>query len=137
MLHSMTKSNLFSLKILQDIDPLAERGADVSNTPLTEPVTDLDTLVQALTQDMRTQESTGKGIAGAVGVDDLVVGELRHRVGLGVGLVSGEVAFALVRRGRGRGNEGRFGALSNDHESRAAGVGLGQVGDRGGDLSDG
>lgn len=73
-----------------------------------------DTLIEALAQHVRAQESTGKGIASAVGVDDLVVGELGHGVRLGVGVRGGEVAFARVGRGRGGGDEGGFSALGDD-----------------------
>lgn len=103
-----------ALKVLQDVDPLAKRRPDVSHTPLSEPVSDLDTLIEALAQHVCAQESTGKGIAGTVGVDDLVVGELGHGVRLGVRVRGGEVAFARVGRGRGGGDEGGFGALGDD-----------------------
>lgn len=100
-------------------------------------MSNLDTLIQALTQHMGTQEPTGKGITRAVGVDDLVIGELGDGESLGVRVRGGQVALAGVGRGRGRGDEGRIGALGDDDESGTGCVGFREVGDGRGDLADG
>lgn len=86
---------------------------------------------------MGTQESTGKGISGTVGIDDLVIGELGHRKRLRVRVRGRQVALSGVRRGRGGSDEGRVGALGDDHESRSGRVVFRQVGNGAGDLADG
>lgn len=125
------------LKVLQNINPVPKRGPDLPDTPLSQPMPNLDTLIQALAQHMGTEESPGKGITGAVGIDDLIVCELGHGVGLGVWVRGEEVAFARVGRGGGGGDEGGGGALGDDDESGAGSVGFGEVGDCGGDLGNG
>lgn len=132
-----TTSTTTCLKILQDINSVAKRRSDLTNTPLTQPMSNLDTLIQALTQHVGTQESTGKRITRAVGIDDLVVGELGNGESLGVRVRGGQVALAGMGRGGGRGDEGRVGALGDNDESGTGCVGFGKVGDGRGDLTDG
>lgn len=95
----------------------------------------LDRPVQILALGQGTQEATGKHVAGTVGVDDLVVGELGDGVRLGVGV--GGFDVACRGGGGGGGDEGGVGALGDDDETGAGGVGLGKRGEGGGDLGQG
>jgi hypothetical protein len=97
-------------------------------------MSDLDALVEGFAQGMSSQESSGKRVSGSIGVNDLVVGQFRHGVGLGVRFFGMNVA--LRQRRRRRRNERGFGTLSDDNEARTGGVGFGQVGNRARDLSD-
>lgn len=84
------RSSVIALKpCMRDLDVnlgVGELGTDLSTAHLTQLVSNLDSLVQALSSRQSTHESTRKHVAGTVGVDNLVVGEFGHRVGFGVGV---------------------------------------------------
>lgn len=110
-------------------------GPVLADTHLTKLVPDLDGLIQILTERQDTQEPTGKHVAGAVGVDNLLVRELGDGVRLGVGVRGFDVAGGSG--GGGRGDEGGVGALGDDDETGSGGVGFGERGEGGGDLGQG
>lgn len=91
----------------------------------------LDGLGEGLSLDEGSKESSGEGVSGSVGVDDLVVRHLGDGERLGV-LLSGVQVAGIVGRGGG-GDEGRRGSLGDDHKPRLGRVLLGEVGDGGGD----
>lgn len=69
-----------------------ECRSDLADTHLTHPVTNLDTVIQALAHGMGGQEASSESVTGTVGVDNLIVRELGDRVNLGVFLVRVNVA---------------------------------------------
>lgn len=113
----------------------SELGADLTTTHLTELVTDIDTLLEALAEGEGTDETTGKHVSGTVGVDDLVIGELWDFKDLGVGLSRLNVGGGGGRVGRG--DEGRLGSLGDNNESGLGSVRLGEVGEGDSDLLEG
>ena len=104
-----------------------ELGTDLSAAHLTELVSDLDGLVNVLSSGQGAEETSGEHVTGAVGVDNLVAGELGDGVDLGVGV--GRLDVGGRGRGGGGGDEGRVGTLGDDDESRSRGVRLGERGE--------
>lgn len=76
-------------------------------------VTDLDTLVDALSSDEGTKESTRERVPSTVGVDDLVVRQGMHRVDLGDARAHDNSAF---------------GAMCDDHSALTGCVGFRKCG---------
>lgn len=75
-----------------------------------------DAVIDVLTSNEGTQETTSEGVTGTIGVDNLVVGESIDGVPLGlVGLIS-------------RDNNSGLGTLGEDNKTGAGRVGLGEVG---------
>jgi hypothetical protein len=108
-----------------------ESETDLSDVHLAHLVPSVDALGQRLAASDGSEETTGKGVSGSVGIDDVLVLELVDGEGLGV-LLSG----LKVRDGRGRrggGDDGRGGSLGDDDESRSRSVLLGRGGDGLGD----
>jgi hypothetical protein len=133
--HSVTPRNIYRKKPLQNANfGELEGRSHLPNAHLAHFMSDLDALVEGFAQGMSSQESSGKRVSGSIGVNDLVVGQFRHGVGLGVRFFGMNVA--LRQRRRRRRNERGFGTLSDDNEARTGGVGFGQVGNRARDLSD-
>lgn len=95
----------------------------LTDTHLPHSVTDFDRLIDRLAKDVGGHEATGKGVSGAVGVDDLVFGQLGDWIRLGTVLL--HVAF---RVGLSLSDDGRFGAVGDDDDSRLRRVLLWQVG---------
>lgn len=90
-------------------------------------MTRLDSLVNALTERTGTEESTGKGVTGTVGVYD--EGALEGLDGEGLGVLGEEVG-----RGRGRDGDDRGGGTLGDDDDAGGGlVVLGEGGELGGD----
>lgn len=110
-------------------------GPILSDTHLTELVSDVDCHVQILALGQGTQEATGKHVACTVRVDDLVVGQFGDGVRLWVGV--GRFDVACRGGGGGGGDEGGVGALGDDDETGAGGVGFGEGGEGGGDVGEG
>lgn len=110
-------------------------GPVLADTHLTQLVSHLDRLVQILALGQGTQEATGKHVTCTVRIDDLVVGEFGDGVRLGVGV--GGFDVACRGGGGGGGDEGGVGALGDDDETGAGGVGFGERGEGGGDLGQG
>lgn len=110
-------------------------GPILADTHLTQLVSNLDRLVQILALGQGTQEPAGKHVACTVRVDDLVVGQLGDGVRLRVGV--GRFDVACRGGGGGGGDEGGVGALGDDDETGAGGVGFGEGGEGGGDVGQG
>lgn len=110
-------------------------GPILADTHLTQLVSNLDRLVQILALGQGTQEPAGKHVACTVRVDDLVVGQLGDGVRLRVGV--GRFDVACGGGGGGGGDEGGVGALGDDDETGAGGVGFGEGGEGGGDVGQG
>ena len=87
-----------------------ESGSDLTHAHSSHLVSDLDSLVDALSSDESSTETAGKGVSCTVGVHNLVVVELVDFVDLGL-------AFAFD-------DDGAIGSLSDDNGSRALGIGL-------------
>lgn len=84
----------------------------------------LNGLLDGLPSNERSEESTRERVTRAVGVDDLLVRQLRYLEHLGG-----------VRFSRGD-DDGGVGALGEDDDTGAGGVGFGEDGDRAGDGGD-
>lgn len=101
-----------------------ERGSDLSNAHRAHLVSGLNGLLDGLPSNERSEESTRERVTRAVGVDDLLVRQLRYLEHLGG-----------VRFSRGD-DDGGVGALGEDDDTGAGGVGFGEDGDRAGDGGD-
>ena len=134
--HSLCRSveALFFRKIHLQHVLLGERqlGSDLSTAHLAKLVSNVNALGEVLAESEGTEEATGKHVTGTVGVDDLAAVELGHGESLGVGVGRLQVGRGARRR-RGS-DEGRVGALGDDDETGARGVGLVRVGERSSDL---
>lgn len=92
----------------------AESRTDLADTDLCKLVASLNSLVKGLVGHESGHEGTGKGVTGAVGVLDLVLGQRSDGVDLDLALV-------------GLSDQGGAGTLGDDNGSGSGGV-LGQVG---------
>mmetsp|Transcript_65027 Transcript_65027/g.174610 ORF Transcript_65027/g.174610 Transcript_65027/m.174610 type:complete len:373 (-) Transcript_65027:89-1207(-) len=103
--------------VARGVGELAARAADHDARRV---VARLHRLLQRAALHEHGEEAAAEGVAGAVGVDDVV--DLRDREGAD---------------GAGRGHNGVVGALGDDHDAGARGVLLGHLRDREGDIADG
>lgn len=91
------------------------RGTQLLDAEASQPLTHVNGLVQSLALDEASDETTGKGIAGTVGVVDLLLADGVDGEGL-------DVVGALL------GHDGGLSAVGDDGDTGALGVLLGQVG---------
>lgn len=89
-----------------------------ADTPAGQPLANINSLVDALTSDESTDETTGESISGTVGVDNLLAGEGVDGEGLGRGL-AGWV---------GSDDDRGLSTLSDDNEARTGSIDLGELG---------
>src|SRR5690606_9360559 len=100
------------------------RRSGLTDTPRSEPLANVDSLINGLASDKSTNKTTGKGITSSVGVDNL-------RSSQDADWVSLDGWFA-----RGSGNDnGWLSSLSNDDDTLALVVDLWKLSNRLGDLS--
>lgn len=97
------------------------RGTQLLDAKLGQPLAQLDGLLEGLALDDAGGQTTGEGVAGAVGVDDLGLVDGVHGV-----LLDGVLTLG--------GDDGGLGAVGDDGDALALGVLLGQVGHQLGDL---